>query len=201
MEDLPTDFKHLSWKQLRWSYMPAHCRAYREHFTLRRLGECSLAYAALYVLHVWKAERAIQWESPAEWMACLLFAVILHPLIGLLALPTIGLRYALPLHAASISNGLGLEIGFRWDIDGVEFDRARIVIFSQKIVRLRAFAGKKSVTVGVPPDLELDLLVELLPGDVQVWDARSRDRFVVSSQPARDLPGRAASSSCRASCG
>lgn len=172
-------YKWIAWNEPRWSYIPGLWKDMGNHFSIKRMCFLIPLNGLLLAAYAWKEGQPIPVNTVAGLLALLGGAIVLHLIFSLVILVLIWLRWALPFHAAMACKVLGLRIRFRYGIGESDFDRCRLVVFSPNIVRLRAFAGKRSVATGVPTNVDLEQLAKLLPGDLQVWDVRKRARHTI----------------------
>lgn len=137
-------------------------------------------YCLIFVLKAWENGFPL-FDNLAVSLACMaIFTGFLHLLILSVACVTCLIKWLWPPHAAYISEWFAL-VDQRFGLNGKEFDRSRIIIFTPSVIKLRVFAGPMSIAVGVSPNVNLERLCELLPGKVQVWNAMTRKRYLVQS--------------------
>ncbi|TWT88782.1 hypothetical protein Mal64_22700 [Pseudobythopirellula maris] len=86
---------------------------------------------------------------------------------------------------ATVSKLFGVEVANKTRYEFEEIGVSRIVIFSKERMRVRfiPYSGSGGVTAWLPSDIDMDRLIRILPGEVQVWDATKKGRVVARQDP------------------
>jgi len=166
----------LTWYQPRWSYVPRLWSTLFTHFlnarTLLRIGGASLIIGVLLVL-------GLKWWVPGIQLPPLWRILMIFPtLVFLMMLQTLLLTIIPPSVAIRRKQ---IIIAHGQSATGIAADQviaAWLIFHAGQKIRLKIrFHGRKAlrtVTVGVSPKFDFKRLIELMPVEVIVRDARAR---------------------------
>ncbi len=167
--------REISWWEPRWAYVPRMWRefriVFRPEFMIRATSIALLVFAAMVLAA--KAlfpflQLGFLWMAPGCVAA--VFAFIFFKLGAHVAIPpNVCVR---PERVRWFDGQAG------WRIDSQSIHAVRLVVFSASRIRLRIWYTHKSQrrtkTIGVSPNVDLDALTEVLPVKPKVIDARNR---------------------------
>jgi hypothetical protein len=164
----------LTWREPRWAYVSKLWRQLRCLLNPTSLIRISLVTAFLAAVIVW----GLKWVMPQVILPNLWPLLLALPGILLLLILQTSLLTLIPPTATVRPDKICVQHSESMSIvDAASIARTYIIVFSNQRIRLRiCYLHKekcKSLTIGVPPTVDLERLAELLPVWPIVRDARS----------------------------